>query len=344
MRNKHRYLRFFYFLMLGVVLSSSSGSIKVEKKVIPDLADFKPLHWQSEVDQNSATQNTTQKFSEENQELAPYYEEFAELEEIKIYIGWGKDAWEPNRFGSFLNVLINTMNFQRLNIVNFRLDQQNMRVNFTSRWNNKKYLIQGGYDREGYISALKDFDAVIYHGHSRYGRGPAFESYQNYFRLGKNHDMIEVSANNRYFIFENILNQDQYPPKVGYSANNPNEEIYFQYRGGLVESSELSPDSFTVQIEANAKDFNNAEFKDGKQMFFFYSCKNRKYWENPFRERFPDKADKIVFGTKKDSYWLSNSSVVFILGLVKQIPSSKAMVAEMEQSRDNCVPDCYTSY
>ena len=184
------FLKSIFIFALAITLTSAT-SVSTNK-IMPDLKPFTPEQWQAETSQDK-TDLEPVNFEDQNQDMSEFYETFNDQEEIKIYIGWGKDAWDQGRFSHFINVLINTINYQRLNIIDFKLNNNTLQAQFKSRINNKTYFIQGGFERDAYIAALKNYDIVIYHGHSRYGRGPAFEKYQNYFRLGTNHDFIAVS-------------------------------------------------------------------------------------------------------------------------------------------------------
>ena len=106
----------------------------------------------------------------------------------------GKDAYYSGRFSAMVNMFKDLAKTYNLSIKKWNLNNITQQVSFVNAVTGVKYNITFGYERNDYYNAFKNYEVVMYHGHSRYGRGPAFEKYTNYFRIGTKFPGIEVSS------------------------------------------------------------------------------------------------------------------------------------------------------
>lgn len=261
---------------------------------------------------------------------------FAEDGELTIYFGLGKDAYYPKSAVNFKAMLEALFEGQE-NISTPVLTGESIKFHNLNR--NLDVIIEVGKERNTYKTAYKTHDIIMYSGHSRYGRGPAFESYSNYFRMGKNWPKIEVDTRNTYFLDEPILDQTKFS-----LLENPNilgEDVY-QYRGKKVSSSHLGDDAYTILIEGLGKDFLNTEFRGDHQIFLYSSCSNADYWEETVREMFPDPAEVLVFGTQGVTTGSMSPLAVFVYHLTLGEKSTAIILDDMNNSY-SC-KGCYITY
>ncbi len=292
--------------------------------------------WQREIDPNIKPAPVTESISVE---MKDYYEEIKADKKVTVYWGLGKDGYYKARLTELKNMILELakQDQRKLSVTKFQedkiliLEDQKSKVSFE---------ILAGHERNEFYQSFKDYEVVMYHGHSRYGRGPAFGEYENYFRIGENFQTIEVGTQNPYFLNEEVLLSETYPLNA---VKFGEVQDWFQYRGQKLESSHLKEDSYTINIEGNGRDFKDAEFYEGKQIIFFYSCSNVHYWKKPFRDRFDDLQEKIVFGTDIEGHWGTSPTATLIYSLIVERNNSKEIVDELDATGD-CGENCFVSY
>lgn len=269
--------------------------------------------------------------------LQNFYDEFAEQGKIRIYMGLGYEAYKNGAQNTFLNMLQAASNQMQLGLKKLRLNGTTITFEDTREI---LYELTIGNERNEFKESFKDYQVVMYHGHSRYGRGPAFETFTNYFRMGDVFPTIEVDTRNPYFLNERILNQNEFPLQ---SVELGGKQYIYQYRGEKDHSSYLPQDAYTKVIEGNDKDLKATKYLDGRQIFWFYSCSNIDYWRNTLRSLFPNTDEKFIFGTKIEGYWSYSPAIVMITSVIKQVADSQRIVQELNQTND-CGPDCFVTY
>lgn len=274
-------------------------------------------------------------------DLTSFYDHFEKDKKVTIGIAWGQDAdesWRPSGLEQALQTLLTQ---QGIETSEWTHDAAKKQISFRKTEGAVLYVISYSMERNDYIRYYKKNEIVMYHGHSRYGRGPAFGSYTNYFRLGLRWETIEVETNNPYFLNEPIMLQDQYPV----SEITIDTKVYpFQYQGGKTEGSYLYSD-YVKNVEGNGIDFMNADFKAGKQIFWYYSCKNKGYWKKAIRTKFPNTNEKFVFGTLVDGYWSNAPAATFIANVVGRKTSSSEVVQTLNSVNDcGGIQNCWAAY
>ncbi|HAR44509.1 MAG TPA: hypothetical protein DCS07_18070, partial [Bdellovibrionales bacterium] len=266
-------------------------------------------------------------------DLQPFYEDFARDGEVTLYIGYGYEAWSPNRATSLYNMMLSLASAYGLRTGNWQLKDQKIR--FTDLNRNIKYRITVGGDRESFINAFANHEVVLYNGHSRYGRGPAFGSFTNYFRMGNVYKKIEVDTRNPYFLQEPMLLTDRYPP-LNVILGGWNYQ--YQYRGQKSFSSNLPADAYTKNIPGMDTDLRRTTFSPGRQIIYLYSCKNIEYWKTPLRTLLPDPTQKFIFGTDEDGYAGTKPDAVMVMSIVRRLIHSDQIVRNLNATGDcaNC--------
>ena len=267
--------------------------------------------------------------------LASFYQEFAADGRVTVYLGSGIERWYATLPSNFFQMLESADAELKLGLSHLVYLPGQREIQFQDRLG-IRYVLDFGDERDDFIAALKDYEIVFYGGHSRYGRGPAFREFWNYFRMGTVFPSIEMDALSPYFLNEPILQTTQYPVKF---AMVDGASYRYQYRGETDESSYLPADAYTKVIEGNAKDLRAAAFLKGRQLFFFHSCSNIQYWKDPFRARFPRPQEKLVFGTTQPSHGDLRAEVALITALVRRFSSSSQALAEL-----NAVEPIFTVY
>jgi hypothetical protein len=274
-----------------------------------------------------------------SQELTGYYEEFQEEDEIKIFYGFGYQSYVDNKETDFYAMLQALATEQGMKLTDWNLSNDKKTIRFVDSATKMPYVITLSHERNEFAHSFADHNIVMYHGHSRYGRGPAFDSFHNYFRMGNVFPTIEVDTRNPYFQTEPMELTEQYPPQ---SVTLDGKPYQYQYVGQKTESSYLPADAYTKNIPGMDEDFKNAKFYDGKQLFYLYSCSNVEYWKNPIREQFPDSGDRFVFGTKDPGYWSEKPAAVFLMSVVQGVKSSDEITKRLNDTND--CGGCFTTY
>jgi len=271
-------------------------------------------------------------------EMADYYKHFQEKHSVKIYLGFGIEAYDPRRASEIFQMLQRLSQYLNLRISKWKLTQDG-KISFTDTQNRVDYSIVIGNERNEFAQAFSKYDVVMYHGHSRYGRGPAFGSFTNYFRMGSVFPTIEVDTRNRYFQEEPIQKTSEFPLQ---DVTFNQKKYFYQYRGQKTESSYLPQDAYTKNIAGFDTDLKKTTFLNSKQLLYFYSCSNQPYFEKPIRALFPQANEKLVFGTVAEGMWGSKPHAVFVMSLVAQTPNSLDIVRELNATGD--CKQCFTSY
>lgn len=274
-----------------------------------------------------------------NINMQGFYNAFKQSKKVRIYLGFGKDAAHAGRATEINTMLEELVKFYDLKLSDWKFDAPNQFISFHDDTTDIDYSVQIGDERNAFAKAFENHEVVMYHGHSRYGRGPAFKEYWNYFRMGNVFPVIEVDTRNPYFRTEPIQDTATYPIQT---VELSGSQWQYQYEGQKTESSYLPPDSYTKLIPGNDKDLRKAKYLRGKQLFYFYSCSNSHYWKTPLRNLFRP-TDKMVFGTHVDGYWGSKPSAVFIASLIRGVDTSTEIVTELNATKD-CPNDCFTAY
>jgi len=272
-------------------------------------------------------------------ELTSFYREFSQDKKVSIYIGYGYETFDSDRAFELYKMLKSLASYYRVSLGKWSISNDERTIKFFDSDSGVEYQIRIGHERDEYQKAFSEYEVVMYHGHSRHGRGPAFDSFWNYYRMGSQFDTIEVDTRNRYFLNEPIQLSDQFPERpVLFDGKN----YSYQYRGGRIDSSYLSDKAYTKNIPGNDADLVKTEFLPGKQIFYFYSCKNRKYWRDSLRRLFSDQKEKFVFGTKKDGYGSNKPNAVMIMSIVRSVSESWKIVDDLNETGD--CDNCFTAY
>lgn len=291
--------------------------------------------WVSEQDPSAVSGEPTLEAA-----MGNFYGEFTRDGVVTFYMTHGIDAYDDSRMDGIFNMLQALGTDSGLNLGEWNLDRATSTVTFRNLDTTILYSIKFGNELNEYKDAFSRYEVVMYHGHSRYGRGPAFQDYTNYFRMGHIFSTIEVDTRNPYFQTERMLDTDTYPP---IDIQLDGLSYQYQYIGQKTDSSYLPADSYTKIIEGDDKDLEITPFLSGKQLLWFYSCKNINYWRSTLRRKFPDASEKLVFGTRLDGYWSSQPAAVFIMSVVKEQADSQTIVDDLNATGD-CGDDCFVSY
>lgn len=322
------------FVTIGLV--GLPGSLAPAQEVTDfsflDQLDEQPVAWNPE-----ETPPDREDSAAVNINLGEYYREFREDKKVTMYMGYGYESYFEGRFTQLYNMLLSLSSYYGLPLNNWFFNGS--RIRFRDYQRGIDYVIDLGASRNEYIDAFSNYEIVLYHGHSRYGQGPAFGTFWNYFRIGSNFETIEVDTRNPYFQKEPILKTDRYDLK---SINIGGQKYPYQYRGQKDHRSYLPDDSFTKIIPGLTADLEKTKFLPKRQIFYFYSCKNRKYWRDSLRKFFPDVNQKFVFGTKEDAWGGTKPEAVMIISLVRGLLNSERIVDELNATND-CA-NCFTTY
>ena len=270
-------------------------------------------------------------------DLAPFYRDFIKDGEVSLSISYGYEAFTPSRARSLFNMMVSLASHYGLRIGNWQFNGS--AIQFIDLIHNIKYRVTINGDRENFIQALAKNEIVLYNGHSRYGRGPTFGNFWNYFRMGDNFKTIEVDTRNPYFQTDPMQLTDTYPPQ---RVNLGGGSYEYQYRGQKLFSSYLPQDSYTKNIPGLDTDLRRAAFYPGRQIVYLYSCKNIEYWKKPLRNLLPDANQKFIFGTDDDGYGGTKPDAVMIMSIVRRIANSNQVLRELNATGD--CNNCFTSY
>lgn len=271
-----------------------------------------------------------------NLKMDPYYESITHSGEVRSYVGVGVEFYHPQVASQILSAAKALSDHLQLGLTEWIWEQEKSRLSFFDPQRQVRYFLTVGFERNEFIEALAYFPVVMYSGHSRLGRGPAFEDFSNYFRLGNIYATIEIDTRNRYFRTEPLKKTDEFPPL---DVTLGGVEYEYQYRGQKDEYAHLPSDSYTKVIEGGPKDFNAATFMATPQLIFLWSCENSHYFKVPIRKKLtPGKA--LVFGTwGVPHHGLIAPISIFLISLARELPSSLDFVAELNQDES-----VYTAY
>ena len=267
--------------------------------------------------------------------LAKFYGEFEKTKIVKAYLAMGAQFYSPSVAQGFLDALKSINDNLKLGLTDFLITDQ--AISFFDGTRGITYEVTVGHERNDFIDALSEYQVVMYYGHSRHGRGPALDDMTNYFRMGNVFNFLEVDVRNPYFHSEPIINTEQYPTEA---VSLEGEEYSFQYRGQKDSSSELPSDSYTKVIPGGDEDLKSAPFSRFKQILFFDSCSNVHYWRDPFRQRFANPQEKLVFGTAVPVGGRVSVDAILLMSLVRQLKTSDGIAAELNET----CKDCYLAY
>jgi hypothetical protein len=272
-------------------------------------------------------------------DMSRFYDDFKKDGEITFFLGWGVEAYSAGRADSLFAMLQHLAQRRNLALVNWQLNSSKKRISFRDSKQGIVYSIDLGHERNEFQAAFENHEIMMYHGHSRNGRGPAFDDFQNYYRMGAVWSDIEVATTNPYFLDEPVTLKDTHPLKY---VEIEGREFPYQYMGQKEASSHLPATSHTKNIEGLAKDLQDTEFLSGRQIFWLYSCRNVYYWKESLREQFSDPNVKFIFGTKEDGYWSNSPAAVFIMSVVGEVTKSSTIIDELNATND--CRSCFTSY
>lgn len=271
------------------------------------------------------------------EDLIPFYEEFSQDGEVSFYLGSGYQAQRDTRASETAQKIREQLDENHASPAGWLFDSKKEELRFSL--GETRYRVQFGHERDEFQRAFSQYEIVLYHGHSRYGRGPAFGSPTNYFRMSGLFPSLEVESENPYFLGESAVDTDEYPLK---SFRLGEERLPYQYRGGRNPTAGLSSASHTKRIRGGDADFQATPFLPGRQIIYFYSCANINYFKKPIRKRFPDPSQKFVFGTDDTSYWGSMPQAVLIADVALGTSASSEILQDLNETRD-CV-NCFTTY
>lgn len=316
-------------LFLGVYASWQPVSFALEHSVYIPRGEFVPQH-------DKAVENLRAP-SPLNRPLADYYQAIKSDGVVNMYYGLGMDHYHSDAHLFFHAKLKEQFTKDRLTVDDLRWEDRDT-LAFT--YNAVRYFVRLGNERNEFAEALNRYEVVMYGGHSRYGVGPVFQSYDSYFRMGYDYSSIEVDTRNPYFKNEKILEAMKYPVK---SISFPEGADEYQYRGVKEEYSKLPSDSYTIRIEGNGRDLRDASFLPGKQLFLLKSCSNVYYWKTPLRAKFPDSNEKLFFGTNEDTHGKQDAFVVFIAAVMKETSRTTEVISALNKTNE-CGTNCFTAY
>ena len=167
---------------------------EVEKNKLVKMSNFEgvPLY----------ISKSKKKFAINDYSLKNYFNDFQKDGLLNIYIGFGKDAYDKDSSKELLTYLAELNKGEALGWTNIILNKTKNTISFEA--GALDIEVQIGSIRSEYISSFSKYDVIMYHGHSRLGRGPAFEHYTNYFRMGTQFTTVEVDALLPAFLNEEI--------------------------------------------------------------------------------------------------------------------------------------------
>lgn len=331
------HLRFFLILLLAATgLASESPQTPTSQTAFDFLNPFDKQPWPWLVE---APDDPQAKAEPVPIDLRPFFDEFEADGHVSIYIGYGVGTYYPERTRQILKMLMTLATHFNIPLSNWELNTSEGMISFLNSSRNIQYTIKVGYERNEFINSFSKYEVVMYHGHSRYGYGPAFQNYQNYFRMGRRFETAEVDARNIYFRNEPILRTERYPVQriqIG-------SYLYsYQYRGGMRKESKLPETAYTKIIPGKDTDWVNTRFLDGRQLFYFYSCANRKYWRNAIRDLLPDVRRKAVIGTFRNGFGGTKPDALMLLSIVNRTTDSSAVLDLLNTTKD--CDECFTTY
>lgn len=268
--------------------------------------------------------------------MAPFYQAISHNNEIHGYVGVGVEFYVPQVGQQLLSAMQALAKAWQLDLVDWKWEHERSRLSFYDPSRGVRYFLQVGHERNEFIESFAHFPVVMYSGHSRLGRGPAFEEFSNYFRLGNIFSTIEVDTRNRYFRDEPLKKTEEFPPE---GIVLEGTEYQFQYRGQKDENAHLPADSYTKVIEGGPKDFNATAFLPTPQVIFLWSCENAHYFKVPMRHKLSTQK-AILFGTWGVPYHgLITPVSIFYLSLARELSTSLDIVSELNKDEN-----VYTAY
>lgn len=274
-------------------------------------------------------------------DLGSVYDDFKQDGVISIYFGMGYEMYQSGNEETFALMLKGMLRGSTETISNFTYNSHTRTASFIRDSDQIKFQITIGGERNEWIDAWDDKEVIMYHGHSRYGMGPTFGGWNNYFRMGQEFDTIEVDTRNRYFHTEPFASRARHPVQ---RARVNGEDIEYQYRGALDSRSKLPSSSYTKQIESHGKDLREVKAigTSRSQIFWLYSCKNYQYWRDELRQKFPHTSTVAIFGTIDDSMWGFQPSLTFVFELVNGNTNASEITSRLNATGD--CNDCFTTY
>ncbi|OFZ20249.1 MAG: hypothetical protein A2X94_15350 [Bdellovibrionales bacterium GWB1_55_8] len=337
---------FLLLALLSIQPTSSSAALTEEPRgngrfSFLDELEKHPDPWTQETSGEDAhlTGDAEDNLPELSIDLTPFYRDFAQDGIVNIYMGYGYEAYSPGK-GAQLYKMLNLLGSKEdLELLFAPLERDQQTVRFRDVRRGIDYQIQIGPERDDYRRAFSKYEVVMYTGHSRYGRGPAFGTFWNYYRMGDRFETIEVDTRNPYFDFEPIVLTERFPLLKILLGGFP---FPYQYRGQQTNTSYLPSTSYTKNIPGGNADLATTKFIPGRQILYFHSCKNRKYWRNAIRSVLTDPARKVVFGTSNDSFGGARPDSVLIISIVRQLARTEEIVSDLNATQD--CNQCFTSY
>lgn len=304
-----------------------------------DAYEQRPSLWTPEVTSEASNDDLMALSGQVDADLFDFYEEFERDGKVKIYIGYGHEAYFGNKVPRLMDMLKAIASQYSLQLGDWELSPDQRDLKFKDIKRSIDYEIRVGTERNEYAGSFSEYEIVMYAGHSRYGRGPAFQTFWNYYRMGDRFDTIEVDARNPYFMSEPTLLGDIFPL---YWAFLSGSKIYYQYRGQRNSTSYLPEDAYTRNVPGGNVDLSRTRFLPGRQIIYFHSCKNEKYWRKSLRQVLPDSSRKFIFGTWRDSLGGIRPDAVMVMSIVRRVKDSSSIVSDLNATRD--CDECFTSY
>lgn len=315
-------------LTLFLVLSTLSYAIPTDYSFLNQFEPPKPGY---------VPERTTRKFADDpaplNIAMKNYYSDFHQLEELKIYVGGGAEIYYSGWPSAIFNMLESSNKTLNIGMTDLKLTGQV--ITFKDK-KGLKVRVTIGDERAEFVNSFSNSNVVVYLGHSRYGRGPAFKQMWNYFRLGNVFPIIEVPTDTPAFSKEPLQETETYPALSTQIGGKPYQ---YQYMGQKDHSSYLPSTSFTKRIEGGPKELETTEWLEGKQLVFLFSCSNVHYFREPLRDLHSDPNEKLFFGTLRDAGGVLTGVSVFITSLVQELPTSIDIIRELDK-----VEPLFTAY
>lgn len=304
-----------------------------------DFYEQRPPLWTPELSPESGDEGVVALSGQVDTDLSQFYEEFERDGKVKIYIGYGYEAYFSSKVPRLFDMLKAIASRYSLQLGSWELSPDQRDIKFRDPVRSIDYEVRVGTERNEFVSSFSDYEVVLYTGHSRYGRGPAFQAFWNYYRMGDRFDTIEVDARNPYFMSEPTLLGEMFPLYWALIGGN---RIYYQYRGQRNSTAYLPEDSFTRNVPGGNADLARTRFLPGRQIIYFHSCKNEKYWRASLRQVLPNPSSKVIFGTRRDSLGGMRPDAVMVMSVARRIKESSAIVNDLNATRD--CDECFTSY
>ena len=315
--------------LLGISLTCVAGPYDYLKKFEP------PIPWTRERAPGSPRPDLPVPRSS----LSNFRQDFLDDGVLNVYAGLGHEGYSTTAPQQFKDIFQALSNQHQLGWTDLKIEADGRTVSFRTKDEIYVRFVIGN-ERDEFQQSFSEYEMIMYNGHSRYGRGPAFQSFSNYFRMGDVFPIIEVETNNRYFEDETILETDKFPLK---QIDIGGKTYSYQYQGEQDHTSHLPATAYTKRIVGLDTDLRHTEYLNGRQIFFFHSCSNVNYWAKPLRKLFPDHDHKFVFGTLEETYGNYSALALVLTGLLRDL-DSQAIVADLESLKNCTKQPCFTTY